>query len=209
MWLNLANSRRDIVLWCHTTNKAALKALGVKAGTIAMVKDFDDKNPVFTGDASSSDKIVEFIEYHRTPVALLVKKGDQDALKVVFESEKKTNVFLFTTDKDAGVDAFKTAVQDVRGKMISARFHDSDFAEAFQHFGLDKFIGDASLPKVLIEDRKNGLRYLMEGDVTEKSIKKFLADFKVEKLEPFLKSEPEPESNSGPVKVIVGAVNFL
>jgi len=204
MWLNLANSMRDTVFWCHTTNKAALKALGVKAGTIAMVKDFDDKNPVFTGDASSSDKIVEFIDYHRTPVALHVKKGDQDALKVVFESEKKPNVFLFTTDKDAGVDAFKTAVQDVRGKMTSARFHDSDFAEAFQHFGLDKFIGDASLPKVLIEDRKNGLRYLMEGDVTEKSIKKFLADFKDEKLEPFLKSEPEPESNSGPVKVIVG-----
>ena len=45
-WTNLANSMRDTVYWCHTTQKAVMKALGVKAGTISMVKDFDEKNPV-------------------------------------------------------------------------------------------------------------------------------------------------------------------
>jgi len=204
VWKKLANSMRDTVFWCHTTNKAALKALGVKAGTIVMIKDFDDKNPVFSGDASSLDKIKEFVDYHRTPVALHIKKGDKEALKIVFQEEHKPNVFLFTNDKDAGFEAFKAAVQDVRGLMTSARFQDADFPEAFQHFGLDKFVSDTSLPKVLIEDRKSGLRYLMEGDVTEKTIKQFLTDYKDEKLDPFLKSEPEPENNSGPVKMIVG-----
>lgn len=40
----------------------------------------------------------------------------------------------------------------------------------------------------MIEDRKEGLRYLMsEKEVTKANVEKFLADFKEGKLEPFLK----------------------
>lgn len=168
------------------------------------MKDFDEKTVVYSGDVKDMDKLKEWLDFHRTPVAFFIKKGDKEALQVVFEDENKPNVFLFTTEKDAGLDGFKAAVQDVRGKMVSARFQDTDFSEAFQHFGLDKFAKDGALPKVLIEERKSGLRFLMQGDVTEKNIKKFLAEFQENKLEPFLRSEPEPEDNSGPVKVIVG-----
>ena len=42
-WTKLASSMRDAVYWCHTSNKAAIKALGVKAGAITILKDFDDK----------------------------------------------------------------------------------------------------------------------------------------------------------------------
>ena len=59
--------------------------------------------------------------------------------------------------------------------------------------------------QVLVEEKKSGMRYLLSGDVTEKSVKQFLADFEAGKLEPYLRSEAEPEDNSGPVKVIVGS----
>jgi thiol-disulfide isomerase/thioredoxin len=49
------------------------------------------------------------------------------------------------------------------------------------------------------------MRYLLSGGVTEKSVKQFLGDFEAGKLEPYLRSEAEPEGNSGPVKVIVGS----
>jgi protein disulfide-isomerase A1 len=49
------------------------------------------------------------------------------------------------------------------------------------------------------------MRYLLSGDVTEKSVKQFLGDLEAGKLEPYLRSEAEPEDNSGPVKVIVGS----
>ena len=42
-------------------------------------------------------------------------------------------------------------------------------------------------PQVMIEDRKEGLRYVMSGEVTKGNVEKFLADFKEGKLEPFLK----------------------
>ena len=35
--MKLANDMRDAVFWAHTENKDAIKALGVKAGTITMV----------------------------------------------------------------------------------------------------------------------------------------------------------------------------
>jgi hypothetical protein len=37
-WTKLANSMRDSLFFCHTTNNAVLKALGVKSGSIAMVR---------------------------------------------------------------------------------------------------------------------------------------------------------------------------
>lgn len=57
----------------------------------------------------------------------------------------------------------------------------------------------------MIEDKSTSLKYISKGPVTEDSIKAFLADWKDGKLEPFLKSQPEPADNSGPVKVIVGS----
>jgi len=208
-WLNLAKSKRHVVQWCHTTNAVVMEALGVEADTIVMIKDFDDVNPLFKGNANSSNvqEIIEFVDYHRIPVAIHLKHNDEHWLQVVFEPEENPNIFLFTNSRDVGLVDFTMAVQSVRGKMVSARFHDSEFADAFQHFGMNQYIGESTLPKVLIEDRKNKLKFLLEGDVNEASIKQFIVDFMNEDLEPFVKSDPDPEHNSGPVKVIVGEMH--
>ena len=188
-WMTIANSKKDVVKWRHTTNKAVMKTLGVEPGTIAMLKDFEETTVVFQGDtdASNSEEIIAFIDYHRSPVAVLLKKGDQDGLKIVFEADKRPNIFLFTNRHDKGLAEFTAGVQHVRGKMVSARFHDSDFAEAYQHFGLEKYIGEASLPRVLIEDRKNDKKYLLEGDANEASIERFISLFEEGNLEPMPK----------------------
>jgi len=185
-WLDLAKSKRDVVHWRHTTDKAVMEILGVEPDTITMLKKFEETTVVYKGDASHSnlDEIIAFIDYHRSPVAVLLKKGDPDGLKIVFEADKKPNIFLFTNSKDEGLAEFTAGVQDVRGKMVSARFHDSDFGEAFQYFKLEQYIGETMLPKVLIEDRKNDKKYLLEGDVNEASIERFISLFQEGNLEP-------------------------
>jgi protein disulfide isomerase len=50
-------------------------------------------------------------------------------------------------------------------------------------------------------------KYKYEGklaDLTVESVGAFINDFKAGKLKPHLKSEPVPESNDGPVKILVG-----
>ena len=188
-WLDLAKSRRDIVSWRHTTDGAVMRAFGVEAGAITMLKNFEEATTVYKGATgpSSVGEIAAFVDYHRSQVGLLIKKGDREALKIVFEPDKRPNLFLFTNGKDNGLEAFAAAAQGVRGKFVSARFHDSDFGDAFQHFGLAQYIGEATLPKVLIEDRKNEKKYLLEGDVDEASVERFISDFQDGKLEPMAK----------------------
>jgi len=185
-WMTIANSKKDVVKWRHTTNEAAMRALGVQAGTITILKDYEETSVVYSGeaDASNSDKIIAFIDYHRSIVAVHVKKGDQETLKVVFEPDKRPNLFLFTNAADDGLEAFTVAAQGVRGKFVSARFHDSDFGDAYQHFKLEQYIGESSLPKILIEDRRNDKKYLLEGDVNEASIERFISLFEEGNLEP-------------------------
>jgi len=195
-WMDIANSKRDVVQWKHTTNEKAMQALGVQAGTITILKDFEHSSTVYrdfeqtstvykgeTG-ASNSEKIIAFIDYHRSVVAVHIKKGDQETLKVVFEPDKRPNLFLFSNSKDDGLEAFTVAAQEVRGKFVSARFWDSDFGDAFKHYSLEKYIGESVLPKVLIEDRKNDKKYLLEGDANEAAIQKFISDFEEGNLEP-------------------------
>jgi len=188
-WLDLAKSKRDVVSWRHTTNEAVMRTFGVEAGTITMLKNFEETTTVYKGDTGllNLDEIAAFVDYHRSQVGVLIKKGDQEALKIVFEPDKRPNLFLFTNRMDKGLEAFATAAQDVRGKFVSVRFHDSDFADAFKHFGLEQYIGEATLPKVLIEDRKNEKNFLLEGDVDEASVERFISDFQDGKLEPMVK----------------------
>ncbi len=48
-------------------------------------------------------------------VAMPIKKGDQDALKMIFEDESTPNAFLFTTGNDDEISAFKDGCKKSRG----------------------------------------------------------------------------------------------
>jgi len=49
-WLDLAKSKRDVVSWRHTTNEAVMRNFGVEAGTITMLKNFEETTTVYKGD---------------------------------------------------------------------------------------------------------------------------------------------------------------
>ncbi|XLU92319.1 hypothetical protein S245_006671, partial [Arachis hypogaea] len=50
----------------------------------------------------------------------------------------------------------------------------------------------------------DGRKFLYDGEVTVDNIKAFGEDFLHDKLKPFLKSDPVPETNDGDVKIVVG-----
>ncbi|KAG4974448.1 hypothetical protein JHK87_031269 [Glycine soja] len=60
-------------------------------------------------------------------------------------------------------------------------------------------------PKVLaFTGNDDGRKFLLDGEVTIDTITAFGNDFLEDKLKPFLKSDPVPESNDGDVKIVVG-----
>ncbi|XP_011302665.1 protein disulfide-isomerase A3 [Fopius arisanus] len=79
-----------------------------------------------------------------------------------------------------------------------------DFQHELNDFGIEFAKGEK--PVVLARDAKNQ-KFILKDEFSVESLEKFVKDFVAGKLEPFLKSEPIPEDNSGNVKVAV-AKNF-
>lgn len=198
-WKKVSSAMRDAAKWVHSTDKKVWSAFGVKSGSISALRQFDEKLVSFSGKDSDVEKVKEFVMEARRPVAMPVAKGDQDALKLLFQDDSLPNLFLFSADGKDALSDFKAAAKSVHSTYMSAVFSASDFPEAFEHFG----VKPSDAPRVLIEDRKAQLRFLMDGAVSKAAVEKFVADHQAGNLEPFLKSEPEPADNTAPVKVVV------
>lgn len=79
-----------------------------------------------------------------------------------------------------------------------------DFQHELNDFGIDFVKGDK--PIILARDT-NGQKFALKDEFSMDTFEKFLKDLEADALEPYLKSEPIPESNTGNVKVAV-AKNF-
>lgn len=78
-----------------------------------------------------------------------------------------------------------------------------EFTSELTEYGFDYVAGDK--PVVGARD-KDSQKFIMKDEFSVENLEKFVKDFKDGKLEPYLKSEPIPETQ-GPVKVAV-AKNF-
>jgi protein disulfide-isomerase A1 len=209
-WLKFSQSLRGKVVFVHTSSEAVKKAFGVEQ-KISVVKKFDEKLVGFDGTLSEQDKLVSWINLHRVEVGMAIQKGDQAAMKAVFEDDTKPNLFLFlatstTPSGTASLSEFKKSAMKIRGKAISGYFEFPNFPEAFDHFGLKAAADKGDLPVVLIEDRKSSLRYKMDSKkITAELVDAFYSNFNSGKLQPFLKSEEPPTENDGPVRTIVAS----
>jgi len=79
-----------------------------------------------------------------------------------------------------------------------------DFQHELNDFGIDYVKGDK--PIILARDAKNQ-KFILKDEFSMDIFEAFLKDLQLGVLEPYLKSEPVPESNTGNVKVAV-AKNF-
>lgn len=75
--------------------------------------------------------------------------------------------------------------------------NENDFQAEANEFGLNTYQTDK--PLVGIKSEKG--KFVMSEAFTVESFEAFLKDYEAGKLEAYLKSEPVPEPNDGPVKV--------
>ena len=79
-----------------------------------------------------------------------------------------------------------------------------EFQHELNEFGIDFVKGDK--PVVLARDERNQ-KFALKDEFTVEAFEAFMNDLQAGSLEPYQKSEPIPEDNSGSVKVAV-AKNF-
>jgi len=93
--------------------------------------------------------------------------------------------------------------KDFAGKATFAISSKDEFQHELNEYGYD-YTGEK--PTILARDEK-GLKFIMQENFSVENLKSFVENLLEGALEPYIKSEPIPESNDTPVKVAV-AKNF-
>ncbi|XP_029156289.1 protein disulfide-isomerase A3 [Nylanderia fulva] len=204
----VAKKLREKVRFAHTSTKEVLDKVSHK-NTIVLYRPkilhnkFEDKSLIYEGAESISD-VNDFVTKNYYGIAgVRTRDNSQDfknPLVVAYynvdyvKNAKGTNYWrnrIIKVAKDFPEYSFAIASKD-------------DFQHELNDFGIDYTKGDK--PIVLVRDAKNQ-KYALKDEFSMETFEAFLKDLQAGALEPYLKSEPIPESNTGNVKVAV-AKNF-
>ncbi|KAJ1521499.1 hypothetical protein ONE63_003164 [Megalurothrips usitatus] len=209
-FLKVADKLREKVRFGHTSEKEVFDKQSAKADSIVLFRPpqmqnkFEPNFVAYDGDANK-DSLEKFLNknYHG-----LVGHRQRDNMND-FKSPLVVAYFAVDYVKNVkGTNYWRNRILKV-AKSYSDSFSfaissKDDFQHELNEFGIDYVPGDK--PKVSARNAKEQ-KFIMKEEFSLESFEQFLKDLKAGNLEPFLKSEPIPDDNSGPVKVAV-AKNF-
>uniref|UniRef100_A0A8C1W7E8 Protein disulfide-isomerase A3 n=1 Tax=Cyprinus carpio TaxID=7962 RepID=A0A8C1W7E8_CYPCA len=181
----------------------------------SVVGFFADGGSVAQGEfLKAASALRESYRFGHTNVEDLLKKHDDDGEYVLKGKDLLVAYYDVDYEKNPkGSNYWRNRVMKVaksfldQGKKLSfAVANKNSFSHDVSELGLDGSSGE--LPLVGIRTAK-GDKYVMKEEFSRdgKTLEKFLQDYFDGNLKRYLKSEPIPENNDGPVKVIV-AENF-
>ncbi|XP_057971592.1 protein disulfide-isomerase-like [Malania oleifera] len=174
----------------------------VKGPVVRLLKPFDE---LFVDSQDFQVHALEkFVEDASVPVVTIFNNDPSNHPFVMkFFNSPDAKAMLFLNFSSELSDAFKSNYHDVaslyKGKGISFLLGDLDASKgAFQYFGLK----EDQVPLVIIQkdDTKKYLKTNLEPDHLAPWLKEYMDG----NLKAFVKSEPIPEVNNEPVKVVVG-----
>ena len=174
------------------------------ANNVVLIKDFDEGKAIYT-EAVKADKLTEFLQSHMLPT---VTEITQKVIEQVFRGSARKGVFLFRDASSANAKDIEAEFRKLAVALKSKEyvFVQSDIKEGWgqrvaNFFGLE----EASLPVLeIVQTKEEIIRYRHSGAITEAEMKTFMENFAKGTLPRYLKSEPEPTENPGPVYKLVG-----
>ncbi|PON76813.1 Protein disulfide isomerase [Parasponia andersonii] len=203
--LAAASRLEDDVNFYQTVNPDVAKLFHidpeVKRPALVLIKKEPEKLSHFDGKFDKSS-IVEFVFANKLPLVTVFTRENAPA---IFESTIKKQLLLFASSNNSKkvVPIFQDAAKSFKGKLIFV-YVETDNEDVgkpvSEYFGVS---GDA--PTVLAyTGNDDAKKFVLDKEVTLDSVKAFGEDFLEDKLKPFFKSDPIPETNDGDVKIVVG-----
>ncbi|KAH7445484.1 hypothetical protein KP509_01G011100 [Ceratopteris richardii] len=203
-FISVASELRSEYVFKHTLDSSLLpkKDLDLSLPSIRVFKKFDEGFNDLKDFASEAVK--KFLEDISIPHVVLFNKDpvQRNYLSKIFENPDNAKAFLFLDAKDDAGEVLKKAYGELakenKGKSVRFMLADNEDGEnAMQYFGVKQ----DKLPCIVIQG-KDQKKYLLEKASTE-NMAAWLKDYFDGKALEFLKSEPVPEKNDEPVKVVV------
>ncbi|XP_035667308.1 protein disulfide-isomerase A3-like [Branchiostoma floridae] len=212
-FLKTADNNRDDYRFAYTEARDVIDKYGYQDDAVVLFypprlhNKFEEKQLVYEGK-SSENKIKTWLKDNVLGLCGHMTDGNADKFK------KPLVVAYYDVDyvKNAkGSNYWRNRVLKVATKLkeegkevyfaIAAR---GDFYGQLSEFGLDSSSSDK--PVVAARDTSDD-KFIMKDEFSVDNLEKFVRDFLDGKVKRYLKSEPVPEDNDGPVKVVV-AENF-
>ncbi|KAF5735501.1 protein disulfide isomerase [Tripterygium wilfordii] len=149
------------------------------------------------------DTLEKFVEETTVPtVTIFDKDPNNHPFVAKFFNSPNVKAMLFMNFTNEVAEALKTKYREVaeqyKGKGISFLVGDLEASQgAFQYFGLK----ESQVPLIIIQ-ANDGQKYL-KPNVEPDQVASWIMEYKDGNVPPFKKSEPIPETNDEPVKVVV------
>jgi protein disulfide-isomerase A1 len=196
---SLSESERDSFLFGSSADAALAKAEGVEQPSIVLYKDFDEKKAIYDGKIDA-ESVLGWIKTASTP--LVGELGPETYSSYIQAGIPLAYIFAETPEEREKFTAdFKPVAEKYRGKINFATLDANAFGAHAGNLNLDP----SKFPAFAIQDPQKNQKFPWDQtkDVDAKEIDSFVQNVLDGKVEPSIKSEPIPETQEGPVTVVV------
>jgi protein disulfide-isomerase A1 len=165
---------------------------------VRVYKQFDEGMADFSGEFSA-DELKAFIRLHGTP--LIDEIGPENFMKYVETGLPIAYIFLADDDTRKSVpEMLKSVAKEFKNNVAMVWIDADKYAGHAETLNLE-----SKWPAFAIQEPASQTKFPFPQDqeITEEAIRKFVSDYAEGKLEPSVKSDPIPEKNDEPVKVVV------
>ncbi|EER28208.1 protein disulfide-isomerase precursor [Coccidioides posadasii str. Silveira] len=197
---SIAEALRDEYLFAGTNDATLAEAEGVSQPAIVLYKDFDDRKDIFV-DKFDKEAITHFVKTASTP--LVGEVGPETYSGYMAAGIPLAYIFAETLEEREQFAAdLKPLARKLKGAINFATIDAKAFGAHAGNLNLDP----EKFPAFAIQDTVKNTKfpYDQTKKIDEKDISQFVQDVLDGKIEPSIKSEPVPESQEGPVTVVVG-----
>ncbi|EKD19226.1 protein disulfide isomerase [Drepanopeziza brunnea f. sp. 'multigermtubi' MB_m1] len=195
----VAEKLRDSFLFGAITDAAVAKAEGVTFPAVILYKSFDEGKSIFT-DTFDAETIEKFANTASVP---LVGELGPDTYTMYMETGLPLAYIFAETEEERTTLAksLKDVAELHRSKVNFATID----AKAFGAHAGNLNLEPGKFPAFAIQDTVKNLKYpySQEKEITAETIGEFVANFVAGRMQPSIKSEPVPETQDGPVTIVV------
>ncbi|KAK3300963.1 protein disulfide-isomerase precursor [Chaetomium fimeti] len=194
-----AEKLRDNYPFGVSTDAALAEAEGVTAPAVVLYKDFDEGKSVFS-EKFDAEEIEKFAKTAATP--LIGEVGPETYSDYMSAGLPLAYIFAESAEERKEIsEKLKPIAEAQRGVVNFGTIDAKSFGAHAGNLNLktDKF------PAFAIQEVAKNQKFPFDQDkeITFEAIKAFVDDFVAGKVEPSVKSEPIPETQEGPVTVVV------
>jgi protein disulfide-isomerase A1 len=195
----VAEALRDNFLFGATNDAALAEAEGVKVPSVVLYKTFDEGKSVFTAKFDKA-AIEHFAKTASIP--LIGEVGPETYASYMAAKIPLAYIFSETAEERAELaQLLKPVAEKHRGVVNFATIDAKAFGAHAGNLNLKTDVFPSFAIQETVKNQK--FPFDQEKKITLDDISKFVDDFVAGKIAPSIKSEPLPESQEGPVHVIV------